>query len=34
MGESMDKVLQDIANLISREDKRIVIGISGHGASG
>jgi uridine kinase len=34
MGENMEKVLQAIANLISKEDKRIVIGISGHGASG
>lgn len=30
----MDKVLQKIANFISREDKRFTIGISGHGASG
>lgn len=30
----MDKVLKEIANLISSEDKRITIGISGHGASG
>lgn len=34
MGENMDKVLHEIANLISSEDKRITIGISGHGASG
>lgn len=30
----MNKVLHKIANMISSEDKRIVIGISGHGASG
>lgn len=30
----MDKVLLEIANWISKEDKRIIIGISGHGASG
>ncbi|MFC0189485.1 uridine kinase [Fictibacillus aquaticus] len=30
----MDKVLQEIANLIGNEDKRMIIGISGHGASG
>ncbi|WP_421380657.1 uridine kinase family protein [Bacillus salacetis] len=30
----MDKVLHDIANYIGRADKRIIIGISGHGASG
>ena len=30
----MDKVLHEIANLISAEDKRVTIGISGHGASG
>jgi uridine kinase len=30
----MDKVIQEIANLISSKDKRITIGISGHGASG
>lgn len=30
----MDKLLQGIANLINRMDKRIVIGISGHGAAG
>jgi uridine kinase len=34
MGENMDKVLQEIANLINSEDKRLTIGISGHGASG
>lgn len=30
----MEKGLQEITNLISGEDKRIIIGISGHGASG
>ncbi|MEH7886912.1 phosphoribulokinase [Bacillus sp. JJ1609] len=30
----MEKVLKEIANLINSEDKRITIGISGHGASG
>jgi uridine kinase len=30
----MEKVLQQIVNLIKREDKKIIIGISGHGASG
>ncbi|MGP4082930.1 uridine kinase family protein [Pseudalkalibacillus sp. R45] len=30
----MDEVLHEIVNLINDEDKRIVIGISGHGASG
>lgn len=30
----MDKVLHKIANLISGEANRIIIGISGHGASG
>ncbi|PEJ57165.1 phosphoribulokinase [Bacillus sp. AFS002410] len=30
----MDKILKEIANLINRENKRIIIGISGHGASG
>lgn len=34
MGENMDRVLHEIANLISSEDKRFTIGISGHGASG
>jgi uridine kinase len=34
MEEYMDKVLNKIANLISSEDKRVIIGISGHGASG
>ncbi|MFB7142398.1 hypothetical protein ACFCYN_22545 [Gottfriedia sp. NPDC056225] len=30
----MDNILKEIANLINRENKRIIIGISGHGASG
>lgn len=30
----MEKVLQDIADWISGENRRIIIGISGHGASG
>jgi len=30
----MDKVLQELANYIRNENKRIIIGISGHGASG
>jgi uridine kinase len=30
----MEKVIQELAKLINREDKRIIIGISGHGASG
>lgn len=30
----MDKILHEIINLISRKDNRIIIGISGHGASG
>jgi uridine kinase len=30
----MDKVLLDIANYIHKADKRIIVGISGHGASG
>ncbi|MFJ7827098.1 uridine kinase [Psychrobacillus sp. NPDC096623] len=30
----MDKILHEIANLITKKDKRITIGISGHGASG
>ncbi|MEK4348435.1 uridine kinase family protein [Paenibacillus sp. FSL P4-0184] len=30
----MDKILNEIANLISAEAKRVTIGISGHGASG
>lgn len=30
----MDKILNEIANLISSKEKRITIGISGHGASG
>ncbi|WP_243522244.1 uridine kinase [Bacillus pseudomycoides] len=30
----MDKLLQEIVNWISTTDKRIVIGISGHGAAG
>lgn len=30
----MDKLLNEIANLIKRTDKKIIIGISGHGASG
>ncbi|MEK3889840.1 phosphoribulokinase [Bacillus sp. FSL K6-3431] len=30
----MDKVLLEIANLISSKDKKITVGISGHGASG
>ncbi|RSD26879.1 uridine kinase family protein [Mesobacillus subterraneus] len=30
----MDKVLQEIANMINRTDKRVVVGISGHGGSG
>jgi uridine kinase len=30
----MDGVLNKIANLISGEDKRFIVGISGHGASG
>jgi uridine kinase len=34
MEENMDKVLHKIINLISSQDKRITIGISGHGASG
>jgi uridine kinase len=33
-GENMDKVLQEIAHFIRNENKRIIIGISGHGASG
>lgn len=34
MEENMDKVLQEIVNLIRSENKRMIIGISGHGASG
>jgi uridine kinase len=34
MGGIMDKVLHEIANLICSKDKKIIIGISGHGASG
>jgi uridine kinase len=34
MGGNLEKVLYEIANWISSEDKRITIGISGHGASG
>ena len=34
MGGNLEKVLYEIANWISRENKRITIGISGHGASG
>jgi len=30
----MDRLLQRIANLIDNKDHRIIIGISGHGASG
>lgn len=30
----MDKILHEIINLISRKDNRIIIGISGQGASG
>lgn len=30
----MDKILHEIANLISSKDKKVIIGISGHGASG
>ncbi|EHB66719.1 uridine kinase family protein [Paenibacillus lactis] len=30
----MDRILQKIANSIRREDKKIIVGISGHGASG
>jgi uridine kinase len=30
----MDKILQEIANFIISENKRVIIGISGHGASG
>lgn len=30
----MDKILNEIANLISSKEKRVTIGISGHGASG
>lgn len=30
----MDKILHRIANLINNKDQRIIIGISGHGASG
>jgi uridine kinase len=30
----MANILQELANLISSEDKRMTIGISGHGASG
>lgn len=30
----MDKILGKIVNLVCRENKRIIIGISGHGASG
>jgi uridine kinase len=30
----MDKVLQMMADWVSRADKKILIGISGHGASG
>ncbi|MEC1157160.1 uridine kinase family protein [Cytobacillus horneckiae] len=30
----MDKIFNDIANLIKTEDRKIIIGISGHGASG
>lgn len=31
---SMDKILHGIANLINKIDKKVIIGISGHGASG
>jgi uridine kinase len=34
MGETMDIVLQEIANFIRSENERVIIGISGHGASG
>lgn len=34
MGGDMEKIIAEIANLINKEDKRVVIGISGHGASG
>lgn len=30
----MDKILQEIINWIKMNDKRIIIGISGHGAAG
>lgn len=30
----MDKIINEIINLIKRENKRIIIGISGHGGSG
>lgn len=30
----MDKILHKIANFINKRDKKIIIGISGHGASG
>lgn len=30
----MEKILHKITNLINTKDKRIIIGISGHGASG
>lgn len=30
----MDKIINEIINLIKKENKRIIIGISGHGASG
>lgn len=30
----MDKILQEIINWIKVNDKRIIIGISGHGAAG
>lgn len=30
----MDKILDRIANWINHKDQRIIIGISGHGASG
>lgn len=33
-GRMMDKILQGIANFINKTDKRLIIGISGHGASG
>jgi len=30
----MDKILHEIVNLINSKDKKVIIGISGHGASG
>lgn len=34
MGKRMENVLQEVANFISKNENRVIIGISGHGASG